>query len=310
MKEIGGYIELEAGRGGKEFHAGAVALNTARNAFEYVLRTNNYKKVYIPLYHCIALITSVNRLGIPYEFFKIGYDFKFDEFEVGPDEAILYINYYGVMDGYIAHLSRKYPSLIIDNAHAFYSAPLPGVPTFYSCRKFFGLPDGAYLYTDKLLPEHERDNSFDRYRHLIGRIDQTATDHFLYYKGIEKMLDGEPIKSMSASTRQLLCSMNYEQARERRGENYRYLQAALQPMNRLTLPDNSEGMSYPLLATKALLDKLIKAKVYCGIYWPQLITEELKDTAEYDMSLNLISLPIDQRYDLADMAEIIKRINE
>ncbi|GAA4463372.1 hypothetical protein GCM10023093_11670 [Nemorincola caseinilytica] len=310
MKEIGGYIELEAGRNGTEYHKGAVALNTARNAFEYILRAGNYKKVYIPLYHCIALITSVRRLGMPYEFFKVGYDFRFEEFEVGPDEAILYINYYGVMDGYIEHLSRKYSTLIVDNAHAFYSMPLPGVPTFYSCRKFFGLPDGAYLYTDKLLPEPERDLSFERYRHLVGRIDQTATDHFAFYKGIERMLDEEPVKQMSNSTRQLLGSIDYEQARQRRAENYRYLQAALQPMNRLSLPADSEGMSYPLLATKALLDKLIKSKVYCGIYWPQLITEELKDTVEYDMSLNLISLPIDQRYDLAEMAEIIKRIHE
>jgi hypothetical protein len=311
MKEIGGYLELELPRGGKEFHHDAIALNTARNAFEYCLRVGNYKKVYIPLYHCIALITSGERLGIPYEFYSIGYDFRFNEFPVAADEAILYINYYGLMDPYVEELSRLYPTLIVDNAHAFFSPPLPDVPTFYSCRKFFGVPDGAYLYSNTLLPEApETDNSFDRYTHLIGRMDQTATHHFAFFKSIEKMLDTEPIKLMSRSTRSVLSCIDYDNARQKRQENYRYLHNELREMNRLVLPDHSEGMSYPLLVSKTLLDKLIQQKVYCGIYWPQLIREDLSHTIEYDMSLNLISLPVDQRYSLDDMEEVIKRIRK
>ena len=42
----------------------------------------------------------------------------------------------------------------------FYAKPIHGNDTFYTCRKFFGVPDGAYLYTDKLLDEEFSKNNF------------------------------------------------------------------------------------------------------------------------------------------------------
>lgn len=62
-----------------------------------------------------------------------------------------------------AHFSEKYSNLIVDNVQAFYTPPIKGLDTIYTCRKFFGVPDEAYLYTDCILTESiPYDKSYDR----------------------------------------------------------------------------------------------------------------------------------------------------
>ena len=56
MEAIGGYPALEL-RQGEHYHTGALKLNTARNALEYILRVRGYDKVYIPI---IPAMLSLN----------------------------------------------------------------------------------------------------------------------------------------------------------------------------------------------------------------------------------------------------------
>ncbi|MBX2905403.1 MAG: hypothetical protein KF744_05155 [Taibaiella sp.] len=311
MKELGGYLELELGNRNSEYHRGLVRLNTGRNALEYILRAHNYKKLYLPHYHCSALITPLERLGLPYELYHIDYNFEFSDIVVGADEAILYINFFGLKDDYIATLVGKYPNLIVDNAHSFFSPVHSGVDTFYSCRKFFGVPDGAYVAATKHpVMDVQEDTSYARYEHLVGRRDEGATAHYGFYKHIENEFANEPVKLMSRSTQQVMENIDYDSAKARRSANYAHLHKALGNRNRLTLPSESMGMSYPLLASIEMLHKLIEQKVYIGVYWPNVIRDMPNDTVEHDLALNLLSLPIDQRYDIADMDEIIKRIEK
>lgn len=72
------------------------------------------------------------------------------------------------------------------------------------------------------------------------------------------------------------------------------------------------GFAYPLYMEDGneLRKKLIANKIYVSTLWPNVITDELKATLEYDMALNILPLPCDQRYDEEDMEymiEIIKR---
>lgn len=41
--------------------------------------------------------------------------------------------------------------IILDNTQSFFQKPISGIDTIYSCRKYFGVPDGAYLSTNILL---------------------------------------------------------------------------------------------------------------------------------------------------------------
>lgn len=153
MKEIGGYFELELPLG-EEYHKYAIKLNTGRNALEYLLLAQNTHKIYLPCYICNSVLEPLHEHGIEYQFYHVDTNFEItDDFDVQQDEKVLYVNYFALKDDYIKNLAERYgvDKLIIDNTQAFYSIPIKGVDTFYSPRKFFGVPDGSYLYTSKIL---------------------------------------------------------------------------------------------------------------------------------------------------------------
>lgn len=146
MHSIGGYFELEL-RKGEHYHPQALRLNTARNCFEYILRAREYKKVYIPYYTCEVMLEPVSKLGIEHEFYHINEHLEPKEtLKLKVDEAFLYTNYFGLKQKCVEKLAGIYgKQLIVDNAQAFYAPRLNEIDTFYSPRKFFGVPDGGYL---------------------------------------------------------------------------------------------------------------------------------------------------------------------
>ena len=97
MKIIGGYFELELNKG-QEFHKDALRLNTGRNAFEYILRTNKYSKVLLPYYTCDNMIEPLEKIGINYDYYML--DEKLypvlDFSKLNENDVLVYINYFGV----------------------------------------------------------------------------------------------------------------------------------------------------------------------------------------------------------------------
>ena len=59
--EIGGYFQLELNKD-REYHDKAIALNTGRNALEYILRAKIFKKIYLPFYTCDVLLEPLKKL--------------------------------------------------------------------------------------------------------------------------------------------------------------------------------------------------------------------------------------------------------
>ena len=51
MKEIGGYIELDTYTS-PMLHNDGIKLNCGRNAFAYILKAKNIKKIYFPKFMC------------------------------------------------------------------------------------------------------------------------------------------------------------------------------------------------------------------------------------------------------------------
>ena len=159
---------------GESFHPDAIALNTGRNCLEYVLRVRGYKKVYIPYYTCDVVLEPFHKLNVGYEYYHIDQQLELsNQISLQDKEALLYTNYFGLKQRYVEQLAERYSrQLIVDNTQAFYAKPVDGIDTFYTCRKFFGVPDGAYLYTDAEAEiEMEQDVSYDRMSFLLKRID-------------------------------------------------------------------------------------------------------------------------------------------
>ena len=310
MEAIGGYFSLELPLR-EEYHKDAIRLNTGRHCLEYVLRARGYKKVYVPYYTCEAVMEPINKLGIAYEFYHIDIHFEIrDRFTLKADEALLYTNYFGLKQHYVEQLAEKIGfRLIVDNTQAFYAKPIPRIDTFYTCRKFFGVSDGAYLYKDKLLDDNsEQDESYDRMAHLLKRIDLSAEHGFADFRKVDDGLDNQPIRRMSKLTQRIMQSIDYEAAAKKRRENYLMLNEELGEENNLALilEEDAVPMVYPFLTSiNGIREKLIENRVFVARYWPNVLEWAAKDDIEYFLAYQMQPLPLDQRYKEQDMKNII-----
>lgn len=315
MKPIGGYFSLELPKG-NSFHPDALALNTGRNCLEYVLRCRKYRKVYIPYYTCGVVMEPFQKLGVAYEHYHINQQLELaEEITLKDDEALLYTNYFGLNQLYVELLAKHYgKQLIVDNTQAFYAKPFTGIDTFNTCRKYFGVPDGAYLYTDaKADFDIEQDVSYDRMSFLLKRLDLGAEAGYADFREQTARLVGQPIKWMSKLTMQMMQSIDYKAVAQQRRENYLYLDSQLKASNQLqlTLSDNAVPMVYPYLTNdKDLKKRFIAEKVFVATYWPNVFEWCKPEDWEYELTTKTVFIPIDQRYGIEDMQRIIKIIKQ
>ena len=315
MKEIGGYFSLELSEL-DEYHEQALRLNTGRSCLEYILCARGYKAIYIPYYTCDVVLEPILKRNIKPKFYHIDDRFEIvDDIELGENEGILYTNYWGLNDHNVITYARKYKEkLIVDNTQAFYSNPVKGVDSFYSCRKFFGVPDGAYLYSEIVLQqEFGRDVSYNRLAFLTKRIDISAEAGYEDFKENDRSLSNCSILRMSAFTQRMMCSIDYESVKNKRLQNFQYLHSQLRQINELniTIGFMSVPMVYPLLIQHGneLRTFLINNKIFVAKYWPNVVSWVTEDTVEYGLTSQLVALPIDQRYGKKEMERIIQIVS-
>ena len=314
MKPIGGYFELELPQR-SEYHSTAIALNTGRNCLEYILRVRGYKRVYVPYYSCDVLLEPFKKLDVDYTFYHINGQLELEnDIHLSEGEAILYVNYFGLKQEYVETLGSKYEKhLIVDNTQAFYARPVEGIDTFYSCRKFFGVADGAYLYCDQPLNmELEQDQSWERMGYLLKRTDISAEAAYADFRVQSAKLKDNPIKRMSHLTHRIMASINYKQVATIRRENFRLLDEALKEKNHISLPltDDTVPMVYPFLSDDdGLRQRLIENKIFVAQYWPNVLDWCEKGCTDNQLAKQLLPLPIDQRYGTEEMLFICKLIN-
>jgi len=313
MKEIGGFFELEL-RDGKEYHNDLISLSSGRNALLYLFQAKEISKVYIPYYCCNAFIEPIEQMNINYEFYNIDSNFYpiFNK-NIKKNEYLIYINYFGINQNNCKKLRIEYDNLIIDNTQAFFSEPLSNVDSFYSPRKFFGVPDGGYLNTNiKLNKDIPRSYSYNKCKHLLKRADINANTSYNLFKENEKSLNKEPIKQMSKLTEKLLCNINYQEIKQKRQENFKKLHSNFENINELEFDRKNinSPMAYPLLIKKIIKNKLIKKKIYIPTYWEEVLSRTKKSDFGNYLTNQLIPLPIDQRYNIDDMKRIINEVSK
>ncbi|WP_274973004.1 hypothetical protein [Bacteroides fluxus] len=314
MTAIGGYFELEL-RQGEHYHKNAILLNSARSCFEYILLARGYKKMYIPFYTCEVLLQPLRKYGISYEFYSINKLFEPIGFvKLSPGEAFLYTNYFGLKQDCVERLAAIYGTqLIVDNAQAFFAPQINSIDTFYSPRKFFGVPDGGYLYTDCILHDgFQIDKSFDRMKHLIYRIDEGVEEGYTSFKQADNSLNNQPIRKMSKLTEALLQNIDYEYSKSRRRDNFITLHERLEKKNCIfcKLGANDVPMIYPYYSKNSHLKEiLIKKRIFVATYWPNVLEWCIDNAWERQLVECLVPIPIDQRYGKIEMDKIVEQID-
>lgn len=310
-KEIGGYLELD------EYclpmlHQEALALNCGKNCLLYLIESKKIKRIHLPYFICSSIINACKRVNVNVVFYHVGMDFYPKSIDYRENDWVYIVNYYGQLANRdLQQLKKKYKKIIVDNAQAYFDMPINNIDTLYSCRKFFGVPDGAFLYTDSKLNRHlERDISFERMHFLLGRYEKCASDFFEEYKANNARFSNEPIKEMSKLTDNLLHGIDYNHVKNKRTHNYRYYFNELVQFNELVLEEIEGAFAYPLYIEngESIRQKLIKKRIYIPTLWPNVLEELSPTTVEHKLAKNILPLPTDQRYTEEDLETVIQTI--
>ncbi len=310
MKEIGGYIEFERYYR-PMLHDDGIKLNCGRNALAYLLEAYAIKKIAMPKFMCDSCEGVLKAHHVDVSYYSIGYDFRPKGIALEDGKWLYVVNFYGQLTNeYLLKLKAQYTHLIIDNAQAYFSEPLKGTPTLYTCRKFFGVPDGAILYSDKVLEVKEQDESFERMHFLLGRFERPASEFYSEYVSNNHLFSDVPIKSMSKLTENLLRGIDYDRVCAARTNNFLYLHNRLKGVNKLELITPIGPFMYPLYIENGaeIRKKLQREKIYIPTLWPAVFNLCQESDVEYDMAKNILPIPVDQRYGSEDMNYIISQI--
>jgi hypothetical protein len=317
MKNIGGFFGLEKLRKREKpfLHKNAIPLASGRASLNFILQHLRPSRLYVPFYTCNALLEPIRLNKIPYVFYSINeYLEPADKIVLHEDEYLVYVNYFGIKSDTVAKLVSKFGrNLIIDNSQAFFEPELKGAFSFNSARKFFGVPDGSFLYLPEPVACFFEENKNISTNHLINRAlgnMEMAYQEFLDY---ERSITCD-IRSISSLSHKILKTIDYRQIAEIRRANYLYLQDQLGKDNTLSLNISLEmvPLCYPFFPDRFLEKKTFYEQ---GIFIPTFWTDVVdRDNSGFELEKNisrcLLPLPIDHRYNTKDLCSVLKFVEE
>ena len=314
---IGGYFEWEfPAAQNADLHKDSVCLNSGRHGLEYILRgLKTVQALWIPYFTCEVVLQPLEKLSIPYRFYRINSDLELaEEIALGKDEFLLYTNYYGIKDAYASRLAEKYgDKIIIDNAQALFYKASPAVHQFYSPRKFMGVPDGGLVITS--LPNVAGTlpicDSNERCSHLLKRMEKVPSEGYGDFKANEEKITEMPLSQMSPITRTIFSTVDLDDIKSKRRKNFAALHGALSSTNLLRIPslDSFEcPLVYPYYTNNGseLKKKLIEQNIFVATYLPNVFEWCKPSDLEYNMADNIVCIPVDQRYGTKEMQRIVR----
>ncbi len=308
-QEIGGYFSLDLHVYPLR-HPDGVYLNSGRNALRYCIRACALQAVQVPFYTCPDVWRALSAEGckcIPYEI-----DDAMMPMGVTTSLPILYTNYFGVCTENIHRLLNNFPLVIVDNAQAFFCDPA-GSASFYSPRKFFGLPDGGIAVTGPRLSENfSIALSWEHCSHLLRRIDSGASAAYADFRKNEERISRQPIQYMSQCSYALLQNIDADAVIKRRNQNFSFLHKCLCATNAfaMQISETDVPMVYPYRTShKKLRKKMLNNSIFVARYWPAANDSYcMTSRRAQTFADEILPLPIDQRYDERDMQRILEVI--
>ena len=308
MKPIGGYFELELPNG-KLPYPKAVPVNFGRGGLALIVQTRKYRRVWTPDYICPVVPRYLDRIGVEHSTYEINLDLEPTTIpQLERNEAFLYVNYFGVKDAYCRMLEQTQKNLILDLTQAFYYEPTVA-DGFNSARKFFGVPDGAFVFGDGISGEGlPLAISYDQFAPLLMRADGDLSGGYSAFHRLDDARENLDASQMANLTRLMISSIDVDSARLRRSTNFMRLATELASTNELKFNQDAVGpLIYPYLVKNGeqLKKRLIDNKIFCPTYWPKI--QGMGPAAERIVN-DLVCMPCDQRYCVDDMERIVREV--
>lgn len=321
IKEIGGYFGLELPDYGDQF-PNTLKFQSGRAALRAALEAAKIEHVILPAYICDSVVNTICDAGASIEYYYLDYTLYPKQLPKiqSKKTVFLYVNYFGLCQRNINNLMNHIPNeqLIIDNSQSLFSCPNNILASIHSFRKFIGVPDGGFLRTYGLevpTPKNADVDSINRIKHLLIRMAQPASNGYIdYLKAEESLTESKPLR-ISHLTERLLASIDIENVKKRRRENFLTLSSELDRYNMKIWELNSDDtpLCYPLVLNfdcKNLKEKLAKNNIYIPTYWSDAEKRIVEGSIEFGLINCTLAIPCDQRYSTTDISYLADKIRD
>ena len=326
IKEYGGFLPLELNNG-EEYYTEKeyklIRYNSIKAALCYIIKKIQPTQVYVPVFYCQST-TKLIMTCCNVKFYHVNEQLvPIDLPDDSEGIAIILVDYFGIRNSEVKTIANRFvnATVIIDEAHNFFSEPVikKNVFNLYSAKKFFGIPDGAYLISEDLTLEEVNSQSFstsELYNDYLITSYEKGTNAAYKSKKAADMIIADNHANMSLLAMGILKNVNYNTVKETRASNFRVLHESFIEMNALDIDTEADYpvYHYPLMiysnndAVNKIRTAIISEKIYSPVLWKGEYINKYGTDIEANLSNRLIFIPIDQRYNNDDMLYMLERI--
>lgn len=309
-------------------------ITSGRACLYYIARSlSDSDIVLLPSYICESMIHPFDYKKIIYygitEQLKIDMNDLKNIVETNTVSIIIVINYFGIIDEKINELrcicDKNKITIVEDVTHSYLTTTETyGDIVIGSIRKTLPIPDGAIIKINdptiriNRLTTNVTLRTIFIFMKIIGMLMKNMFRLKFIWRPIlvyvEQLLNTEMTSEISTISRYIINKTDLKKIKRIRGDNYNRLQDRLKCISLYS--DIQLHFGFPIILKNngqrdIVREELIKNKIYPPIHWqvPKTVDEKYNESRK--ISNRIMTLPIDQRYDVQDMdrmAEIILRI--
>lgn len=338
QKLIGGFFELtlptHASKKNILNHWG-LSTNTvwpfsnARSALSALLFAIKLKKkAWLPAYSCASLVDPFTINHIPISYYAVGDTLEPDVLQLNSEcqagDIVLGINYFGQAPSKLFRdFTKRRNDLIFieDCAQTIDTENIAwGDWRLISPRKVIGVADGGFIIPRQStsryspLPPKKQNLDMNDWFAFLSRFEDPANNKFWHpinQKYEKKMSINN--RGMSRLSFELLKNTDAPSIIKKRKQNFIALHKRLFKSAFLqTKTPNFCPFGFPIRLQSNLRDflknELIKIGVFSAIHWTLLPSPRAAFKKEHRLSNELLTLPCDQRYNIADMEYIADNV--
>jgi selenocysteine lyase/cysteine desulfurase len=298
------------------------------------------KRVLLPSYICESVILPFEVAGYELTYYDVDKNLKPTDIESIKNSNIgifLHMGYFGfytneILADLIPTLKSKSVIIIEDVTHTLFSSNIQPIESDFiigSIRKWFGIPSGGFLASDRNMTFElndanssfiniRRSSLYQKFEYINSGNESIKTAYLSGFNQAEQILyeDIRPYK-IDHESEVIIKSLDNKELQSYRQKNYKFLLSHLRNVEEIEIiftdvKNDVTPMFFPIYVKNnrdELRRKLIEKDIYCPIHWPipkqvnghlNIITKRIYDS--------ILSIPCDQRYRINDMRRIINEI--
>lgn len=298
-------------------------MDSGRSASAVLNKVLSSGTILLPSYICESVV-KVYQEKFSIKFYKVKKDFtvdmeNFTNKSLEDVTAVYLMHYFGKLQDEVflndlIEMKRQYGFVIIeDTTHSIFTKRKTiGDYCICSLRKWFPVMDGGVLYTENELvnipvsditaksPSAILEAMILKKLYIDGKVDCNDLYRKIFTEEEAKLDSQKEIYKISELSRSLLKYYSIDDLKEKRKTNYQILKKALQESGIELILKDQEFV--PLACPIYLEDRdkfrqyMARHQVYCAVHWPLVGTGLENDDNAKEISSQILSLPIDQRY--------------